>query len=96
MLIHTVVCVLGFLPTFGPCFVNFYGSTREYSDLPDEHEDLNLGKVRGHVVLFVRMYLCLVEVAKSKGVRVVGQYTVDVSHMISRSKSVDLLDLNNV
>ena len=33
------------MPTFGPCYVNFYGSPREYSDLPDEYEDLNLGKV---------------------------------------------------
>ncbi|XP_061186440.1 myoferlin-like isoform X8 [Saccostrea echinata] len=38
---------LGFLPTFGPSFVNFYGSTREYSDLPDEYDDLNLGKGEG-------------------------------------------------
>ena len=30
---------------FGPCFVNFYGSPREYSDLGSEFEDLNLGKV---------------------------------------------------
>ncbi|XP_077992044.1 myoferlin-like isoform X14 [Glandiceps talaboti] len=37
----------GFLPTFGPTFVNFYGSTREFSDLPDEYEDLNLGKGEG-------------------------------------------------
>nr|XP_022342080.1 myoferlin-like isoform X4 [Crassostrea virginica] len=36
-----------FLPTFGPCFVNFYGSTREYTDLPDEYDDLNLGKGEG-------------------------------------------------
>lgn len=33
----------GFLPTFGPCFVNFYGSTREFTNLPDEHDDLNMG-----------------------------------------------------
>ncbi|VEL06769.1 unnamed protein product [Protopolystoma xenopodis] len=36
-----------FLPTFGPCFVNLYGSTREYSDLPDKLEELNLGKGEG-------------------------------------------------
>ena len=30
---------------FGPCFINLYGSTREYSDLPDEYDDLNLGIV---------------------------------------------------
>ncbi|XP_070210966.1 myoferlin-like isoform X3 [Littorina saxatilis] len=37
----------GYLPTFGPCFINFYGSTREYSDLADEYEDLNEGKGEG-------------------------------------------------
>ncbi|XP_074642408.1 myoferlin-like [Tubulanus polymorphus] len=37
----------GFLPCFGPCFINFYGSPREYSDLPDEYDDLNLGKGEG-------------------------------------------------
>ena len=36
---------VGFLPTFGPCFINFYGSPREFSELPDEYEDLNMGKV---------------------------------------------------
>lgn len=35
----------GFLPQFGPCFVNFYGSTREFTNLPDEHDDLNEGIV---------------------------------------------------
>nr|XP_058962380.1 myoferlin-like [Pocillopora verrucosa] len=37
----------GFLPTFGPCWLNFYGSPREFSELPDEHEDLNDGKGEG-------------------------------------------------
>ena len=36
----------GFMPTFGPCWVNLYGSTRDYS-LFDEHNDLNNGLV-GH------------------------------------------------
>lgn len=44
-----MLSLLGFLPTFGPCFVNFYGSTREYKDLPDEYDDLNLGKVITHI-----------------------------------------------
>lgn len=34
----------GFMPTFGPCWVNLYGSTRDYS-LFDEHNDLNNGLV---------------------------------------------------
>ncbi|KAK3706775.1 hypothetical protein QZH41_015339 [Actinostola sp. cb2023] len=37
----------GFFPTFGPCFINFYGSPREFSELPDEFEDLNFGKGEG-------------------------------------------------
>ena len=35
----------GFLPTFGPAFVNIYGSPREFSNLPDKYEHLNMGKV---------------------------------------------------
>ena len=35
------------MPTFGPCFVNFYGSPREYSELPTRLDNLNLGKGEG-------------------------------------------------
>nr|XP_019938680.1 PREDICTED: myoferlin-like isoform X3 [Paralichthys olivaceus] len=38
---------VGFLPVFGPCFVNLYGSPREFSGLPDPYEDLNYGKGEG-------------------------------------------------
>ncbi|XP_061619874.1 dysferlin isoform X3 [Phyllopteryx taeniolatus] len=38
---------LGFLPTFGPCFVNLYGGPREFSTFNDPHEALNLGKGEG-------------------------------------------------
>ncbi|XP_041065098.1 myoferlin isoform X2 [Carcharodon carcharias] len=38
---------VGFLPAFGPCYVNFYGSPREYTGFADPHEDLNCGKGEG-------------------------------------------------
>ncbi|VDP68177.1 unnamed protein product [Echinostoma caproni] len=52
----------GFLPTFGPSFINLYGSPREYSDMPNKYEALNLGKgdgaaYRGRVLLEVRTEL---------------------------------------
>ncbi|XP_066930260.1 otoferlin-like isoform X4 [Clytia hemisphaerica] len=36
----------GFMPTFGPCWVNLYGSTRDFS-LFDEHNSLNAGLGEG-------------------------------------------------
>ena len=51
-------------PTFGPCFVNFYGSPREFSDLGDAYEYLNEGVLEG-VAYRGRL---LVEVTTSVGV----------------------------
>ncbi|XP_037400131.1 myoferlin isoform X3 [Pygocentrus nattereri] len=38
---------VGFLPVFGPSYINLYGSPREFSGLPDPYEDLNYGKGEG-------------------------------------------------
>lgn len=43
--VNTGQAEVGFLPVFGPCFVNLYGSPREFSGLPDPYEGLNYGKV---------------------------------------------------
>ncbi|CDS40655.1 myoferlin [Echinococcus multilocularis] len=37
----------GFLPTFGPSFINLYGSPREFSDGLDKFDALNLAKGEG-------------------------------------------------
>ncbi|XP_047127073.1 otoferlin isoform X2 [Hydra vulgaris] len=47
----------GFMPTFGPSWVNLYGSTRDYS-VSEEHNDLNNGlgegiSYRGRVLLWM-------------------------------------------
>ncbi|XP_039632392.1 myoferlin-like [Polypterus senegalus] len=38
---------MGFLPAFGPCYINLYGSPREFTGLLDPFEQLNLGKAEG-------------------------------------------------
>ncbi|KGL84646.1 Dysferlin, partial [Tinamus guttatus] len=61
---------LGFLPTFGPCYINLYGSPREFTGFPDPYEALNLGKgegvaYRGRVL--VELQTRLAEHAGQKG-----------------------------
>ncbi|XP_072559922.1 myoferlin isoform X3 [Paramormyrops kingsleyae] len=38
---------VGFLPAFGPCYINLYGSPREFTGFPDPYDDLNYGKGEG-------------------------------------------------
>uniref|UniRef100_A0A803K584 C2 domain-containing protein n=1 Tax=Xenopus tropicalis TaxID=8364 RepID=A0A803K584_XENTR len=37
----------GFLPTFGPSYINLYGSPREFKRYPDQYDELNYGKGEG-------------------------------------------------
>uniref|UniRef100_H2Z7I1 C2 domain-containing protein n=1 Tax=Ciona savignyi TaxID=51511 RepID=H2Z7I1_CIOSA len=41
---YSVFLFPGFLPTFGPSFVNFYGSPREFTQLGNSLDELNTGK----------------------------------------------------
>ncbi|XP_022619550.1 myoferlin isoform X1 [Seriola dumerili] len=43
----TAASEVGFLPAFGPCYVNLYGSPREFTGLPDPYDELNFGKGEG-------------------------------------------------
>ncbi|XP_058527935.1 myoferlin isoform X1 [Ochotona princeps] len=53
---------VGFVPTFGPCYLNLYGSPREYTGFPDPYDDLNSGKgegvaYRGRILVELSTYL---------------------------------------
>ncbi|KAM3862781.1 myoferlin [Diretmus argenteus] len=45
--VSTAGSEVGFLPAFGPCYVNLYGSPREFTGLPDPYDELNFGKGEG-------------------------------------------------
>lgn len=45
VLANTGETEVGFVPTFGPCYLNLYGSPREYTGFPDPYDELNTGKV---------------------------------------------------
>ncbi|XP_054456803.1 myoferlin [Anoplopoma fimbria] len=45
--LSTAASEVGFLPAFGPCYVNLYGSPREFTGLPDPYEELNFGRGEG-------------------------------------------------
>ena len=46
----------GYLPTFGPSFINMYGAPREFSALHQQYTNLNEGKVAlMNVMVLVRL-----------------------------------------
>ncbi|XP_050804655.1 otoferlin isoform X8 [Gopherus flavomarginatus] len=67
----------GFLPTFGPAWVNMYGSTRNYT-LMDEHQDLNEGLGEG-VSFRARLLLSLaVEILDTSNPEITSSTEVQV------------------
>ncbi|XP_076007812.1 myoferlin-like isoform X1 [Genypterus blacodes] len=67
---------VGFLPVFGPCYINLYGSPREFSGLPDPYEALNHGKGEG-VAYRGRVLVQLTTKLKEKEDKVVDSITND-------------------
>ncbi|XP_048582007.1 otoferlin isoform X3 [Nematostella vectensis] len=69
--VHRYPTDIGFMPTFGPCWANLYGSTRDYS-LFDEHNDLNNGLGEGVAFrgrLLIAVHAEFGESASESGIR---------------------------
>ncbi|KAI3388907.1 hypothetical protein SNEBB_006737 [Seison nebaliae] len=78
----------GFLPTFGPCFINLYGSPREYSELPDQYDDMNLGKYRNTREIKDKIYL-----AHGEGVAYRGRMLVELTTDIGPASPDPIVDI---
>lgn len=80
---------VGFLPAFGPCYVNLYGSPREFTGLPDPYEELNFGKVKQscsyirHVIFHIHKYVYMrflhLDLLQGEGVAYRGRVLVELS-----------------
>ncbi|XP_025904647.1 dysferlin [Nothoprocta perdicaria] len=80
---------LGFLPTFGPCYINLYGSPREFTGFPDPYEALNLGKGEGVAYrgrLLVELQTKLAEHAEQKVEDIPAEDVVRVEKYLRRRK----------
>ncbi|KAG7460806.1 hypothetical protein MATL_G00202750 [Megalops atlanticus] len=76
----------GFLPTFGPAWVNMYGSTRNYT-LMDEHQDLNEGLGEG-VSFRARLLISIaVEILDTTSLEIVSSTEVQVEPVSNISES---------
>uniref|UniRef100_A0A8C9S2Z7 Otoferlin n=1 Tax=Scleropages formosus TaxID=113540 RepID=A0A8C9S2Z7_SCLFO len=76
----------GFLPTFGPAWVNMYGSTRNYT-LMDEHQDLNEGLGEG-VSFRARLLISMaVEILDTSSAEIMSSTEVQVEAMPNISET---------
>ncbi|XP_066173635.1 dysferlin isoform X11 [Sylvia atricapilla] len=80
---------LGFLPTFGPCYINLYGSPREFTGFPDPYETLNLGKGEGVAYrgrILVELQTKLVEHMEQKVEEIAADDILRVEKFLRRRK----------
>ncbi|KAH0615692.1 hypothetical protein JD844_026006 [Phrynosoma platyrhinos] len=80
---------LGFLPTFGPCYINLYGSPREFTGFPDPYEELNTGKGEGVAYrgrLLVELETKLVDYVEQKLEDIPGDDILRVEKYLRRRK----------
>ncbi|KAM3186213.1 hypothetical protein ACTXT7_004799 [Hymenolepis weldensis] len=82
----------GYLPTFGPSFINLYGSTREFTDMPDKYKALNLAKgegcaYRGRILCELQTEL-LDEMPQSGVAPIAEDFKVAISKFMRRRKYV--------
>ncbi|XP_029984053.1 otoferlin isoform X6 [Sphaeramia orbicularis] len=76
----------GFLPIFGPAWVNMYGSTRQYT-LMDEHQDLNDGLGEG-VSFRARLLLSIaVEILDTTSPEIISSTEVQMESVSNISES---------
>lgn len=91
---------MGFLPVFGPCFVNLYGSPREFTGLPDPYESLNHGKVlSGGTVFFQLAAMSAPEIIttllQGEGVAYRGRILVELSTKLEGKADQSVENIHN-
>lgn len=86
------------MPTFGPCFLNMYGSPREYSELPTRLDELNLGRVsmtyfkKMRYLSYISNKICLFQ---GEGVAYRGRVLFEVQTILGELPTEPIADIKS-